>query len=221
MRLYPTQKRAKFAVTRLATVSHSVSRRNGYPPPSRAFQFAIGSARPKMYDYITKELPELFQAESTAFPWYDNSKISITGHSMGGHGALTIGLKNPEKYQSISAFAPIVNPNDESCPWGVKAFNGYLAGGHGSDEAKSYDACELIKGGAKPQGDRPILVDQGTKDNFYCGDVNQLKTEHLVKVCQGAGVELQANMREGYDHSYYFISSFIDDHVKFHSKYLN
>lgn len=165
----------------------------------------------RMYDYVVKELPELLAKE---FSWYDPARVSITGHSMGGHGALTIGLKNPAAYKSVSAFAPIVNPM--TCPWGTKAFNGYLE--DVAKEAPEYDACELLRAGKKHAN--PLKVDQGTKDNFYCGDVNQLQTEKLVEACKAAGQPLECNMREGHDHSYYFITSFIEDHVEFHAKYL-
>lgn len=165
-----------------------------------------------MYDYVVKELPSVMQAEFSE--WYDPSRVSIFGHSMGGHGALTIGLKNPEMYKSVSAFAPIVNPL--TCPWGEKAFKGYLE--NPEKEAAEYDACELIKAGKRHPN--PLKVDQGTKDNFYCGDVNQLQTEKLVEVCKEKNIPLECNMREGYDHSYYFISSFMEDHVEFHAKYL-
>lgn len=167
----------------------------------------------KMYDYVTKELPSLMQTESEFSSWYQQSNISITGHSMGGHGALTIGLKNPETYKSISAFAPICNPTQ--VPWGKKAFKGYLA--NPSAEQSEYDALELIKAGRRHPNS--ILIDQGTGDNFYKGDVNQLTPEVFRDTCAEKGQPAEVNLREGYDHSYYFISSFWENHLKHHKKY--
>ncbi|MDA0130500.1 S-formylglutathione hydrolase [Vibrio sp. MarTm2] len=159
-----------------------------------------------MYDYVTEELPALIEAN---FPV--STVKSISGHSMGGHGALTIGLKNPKAYHSISAFSPISNPMQ--CPWGQKAFNAYL----GSDfEAwKEYDASELLK---QAQARLPILVDQGEADGFL---VEQLKPEALIAAAKAHDSDVQVRMQPGYDHSYYFISSFIDDHLEFHAAYLN
>ena len=155
----------------------------------------------KMYDYIVYELRQLIDSH---FP--TNGKQSIFGHSMGGHGALVIGLKNPDIYQSISAFSPIVAPSQ--VPWGKKAFTAYL----GADQAlwSEYDAVELIKSSSVKM---PILVDQGTSDNFL---EEQLKPELLVNAAQNQQYPLTLNMREGYDHSYYFIASFIEAHIKFH-----
>ena len=169
------------------------------------------SANFHMYDYITKELPGVV-GENFAV---DTSNASITGHSMGGHGALTIALKNPGVYKSCSAFAPICNPL--KCPWGEKAFTGYL----GSVEAgAANDATELVKSYDGP--DLHILIDQGTADNFYKAGAEgcQLLPENFAKACGEKGVELKLNMREGYDHSYYFIASFIDDHIKHHASFL-
>ena len=160
----------------------------------------------QMYSYIVDELPQLIEEN---FPV---SKIkSISGHSMGGHGALTIGLKNSDQYQSISAFSPIVNPM--RAPWGKKAFTEYL----GSDFStwKDYDTCELLK---LQKTRLPILVDQGDADQFL---EEQLKPESLVQAAEVNGSEVKLRMQPGYDHSYFFISSFIDDHLEFHSKYLN
>lgn len=165
-----------------------------------------------MYSYVVEELPELL---ASAFPWFDAARLSVTGHSMGGHGALTIGLKNPAKFRSVSAFAPICNPSE--VPWGKKAFEGYLA--DPAAEAAQYDAVRLIaSGGAKHPN--PLLVDQGTRDNFFCGDVNQLQPKALEEACARAGQPLQLNYREDFDHSYWFMSTFFDDHVRFHGKYL-
>ncbi|MFS1425200.1 S-formylglutathione hydrolase [Shewanella sp. 10N.286.48.B5] len=159
----------------------------------------------QMYDYVVKELPAFIEQH---FPV--TSMRSISGHSMGGHGAITIGLKNPQQYQSISAFSPICNPI--SCPWGQKAFNGYL----GSDQTSwaEYDSSELMKNSMVKV---PMLVDQGTEDNFL---VEQLKPESLIEAAKAQQYPLTLRMQEGYDHSYFFISSFIEDHLRFHAKYL-
>lgn len=159
----------------------------------------------RMYDYVVSELPSIV-AKLFAF----NGKQSISGHSMGGHGALTIALKNPKTFTSVSAFAPITNPSQ--CPWGQKAFNGYL----GSDENlwKAYDTCELIKQGARVPD---ILIDQGESDNFL---IEQLKPENLIAVCAQAGQPLTLRQQPGYDHSYYFISTFIEEHLIYHANAL-
>ena len=161
----------------------------------------------RMYSYITQELQALV---SDNFP-IDCTRQGITGHSMGGHGALTIGLKNPNLYRSISAFAPISSPT--RCPWGQKALRGYL----GDDDSAwtQYDAVELIRKGHR-SGE--ILVDQGEADNFL---QEQLKPELLSSVCVETGQPLQLRMQPGYDHSYYFIASFIEDHIEFHASSLN
>ena len=161
----------------------------------------------RMYSYITQELQALV---SDNFP-IDCARQGITGHSMGGHGALTIGLKNPNLYRSISAFAPISSPT--RCPWGQKALRGYL----GDDDSAwtQYDAVELIRKGHR-SGE--ILVDQGEADNFL---QEQLKPELLSSVCVETGQPLQLRMQPGYDHSYYFIASFIEDHIEFHASSLN
>jgi len=160
----------------------------------------------KMYDYVTKELPQFIEA---MFP-VDSSRKSITGHSMGGHGALISHLKNPGVYTSVSAFAPICNPTQ--CPWGDKAFNGYL----GSVEAgKAYDATELMMTYQGPKA--PILIDQGTADGFLKG---QLLPENLAVAAAKANYPISLNMRPLYDHSYYFISTFMRDHVDFHARAL-
>jgi len=168
------------------------------PPWSRGY---------RMYAYVTKELPALIEA---SFP-VEASKVGIFGHSMGGHGALTIALKNPDYYKSVSAFAPISSPM--RCPWGEKALAGYL----GSDRAawRQYDATALIeeRGWRGP----PLLVDQGTSDQFL---ETQLKPELLQEACRRAGVPLELRLQAGYDHSYFFIASFIEDHLRFHSRNL-
>ncbi len=157
----------------------------------------------RMRSYIEQELPQLIAAH---FP-VDMQSQSIMGHSMGGHGALTIGLRNPGSYKSISAFSPICSPM--RCPWGDKALTGYL----GTDKNlwRTYDACALIEDGARA-GD--LLVDQGRADNFLD---EQLKPEYLQQACRAANIPLTLNMRDGYDHSYYFISSFMENHLRWHA----
>lgn len=158
----------------------------------------------QMYSYVVDELPELIGKEFNA----DMSRQGICGHSMGGHGALTIGLKNPGRFKSISAFAPIVSP--VNCPWGQKALGGYL----GDDKAAwaEHDACALVAAGAEKL---PLLVDQGTGDNFL---EQELQPELLVMACEKADHPLTLRMQEGYDHSYFFISTFMKDHMKWHAK---
>ncbi|WP_341863607.1 S-formylglutathione hydrolase [Gymnodinialimonas sp. 57CJ19] len=160
----------------------------------------------QMYDYVLNELPQLIEA---TFPVSD--KKSIFGHSMGGHGALVLALRNPEQFKSVSAFSPIGNPVD--CPWGQKAFTAYL----GKDTAPwaDYDASLLMRKATKVV---PALVDQGEADDFL---EEQLKPETLEAAARASGYPLQLNRREGYDHSYYFIASFVDDHLRFHAEHLN
>ena len=160
----------------------------------------------RMQDYIEQELPALISANFPA----DMSAQGIMGHSMGGHGALTISLRNPGRYKSTSAFAPIVSP--VNCPWGHKALGGYLGGDQSSWRA--YDACALIEDGARLPD---ILVDQGGADNFL---VEQLKPELLEAACAAAGQPLTLRMQAGYDHSYYFISTFMADHLRWHAAQL-
>lgn len=159
----------------------------------------------KMYDYITHELYDLIVGE------FKVKNISITGHSMGGHGALVIGLKNPDKFKSISAFSPIVNPS--LSPWGVKALKGYL--GEDKKEWEKFDATELVNSGKKHSA--KILIHQGTQDEFL---EKELMTNHLVVACENKGQELEVKYCEGYDHSYYFIATFIKEHIKHHLQYL-
>lgn len=158
----------------------------------------------RMRSYIEQELPALIAAE---FPMADMTRQGITGHSMGGHGALTIALRSPGRFKSVSVFAPIVSPL--ACPWGEKALGGYL----GADRAawRAYDACALIEDGARLDD---LLVDQGEGDNFLA---EQLKTELLVQACDKAGIRATIRMQPGYDHSYYFISSFMADHIAWHA----
>ena len=160
----------------------------------------------QMYDYIVDELPTILRAKLSI----NTNRQSITGHSMGGHGAITIALKNPEKYRSVSAFAPIVSPIN--CPWGVKAFSNYL--GEEVSEWLEYDSTELMK---ISQTFLPMMIDQGSKDQFL---KDQLKPELLLRVAKDKDYPLIYNLREGYDHSYFFIASFIEDHLNFHAEYL-
>jgi len=165
------------------------------------------SAHYNMYDYVVMELP---RAVAEACPQVDTSRAAIMGHSMGGHGALTIGLKNTARYASFSAFSPIVAPTQ--CPWGHKAFTHYL----GADQSTwaDYDAC-LLLGQATDQ--RPILIDQGTADNFL---EEQLKTHLIEEASRATNYPIEVRMQEGYDHSYYFIASFVGDHLRFHASHL-
>ena len=168
----------------------------------------VWSQHYQMGRYIEDELP-LLLAEH--FPVVDNSRQSITGHSMGGHGALTIALRNPGRFSSVSAFSPIVAPSQ--VPWGQKALGRYLGG----DRAawRQYDAVALIDDGARVDH---MLVDQGTADNF-CSD--QLKTHLLIAACERAGMKPEIRMQEGYDHSYLFISTFMENHVAWHARRLS
>ncbi|MES2336990.1 MAG: S-formylglutathione hydrolase [Pseudomonadota bacterium] len=165
------------------------------------------SANFRMRSYVEDELPALVAA---AFPVADLSRQSIFGHSMGGHGALTIALRNAGRFRSVSAFAPIASPLN--CAWGDKALGGYL----GPDRAawRAYDACALIDDGARVDA---ILVDQGDADSFL---VEQLKPEMLAAACDRAGIDLTLRMQPGYDHSYNFISTFMADHVGWHAERL-
>jgi S-formylglutathione hydrolase len=199
-------------------VAPDTSPRGDTVPDDEAYDFGQGAgfyvdatedpwaANFRMRSYIEDELPALIAA---AFP-ADMARQGITGHSMGGHGALTIGLRNPERFRSVSAFAPIVSPLH--CPWGEKALGGYL----GPDRAdwRAYDACALIDDGARvPE----LLVDQGQADGFLA---EQLKPELLAAACDAAGIDLTLRMQPGYDHSYTFISTFMADHVRWHAERL-
>jgi S-formylglutathione hydrolase len=183
--------------------------------PDGAYDFGLGAGfyvdatqapydrNYKMWTYITQELPALMAAE---FP-VDTDRQSIMGHSMGGHGALTIGLTFPQRYRAISAFAPIVAPSQ--VPWGQKALSCYL----GANEAnwRAHDAIALIEDGAFAQA---LLVDQGAHDQFL---ETQLKPELLEAACAKAGIPLTLRRQRGYDHSYYFVSSFMADHLDWHA----
>ena len=160
-----------------------------------------------MWSYVTDELPALVAAEFPA----DSARQSIMGHSMGGHGALTIGLTYPERYKAVSAFSPIVAPSQ--VPWGQKALAGYL----GEDRAawRKHDAVALIEDGARVAA---LLVDQGKADNFLA---KQLRPELLAEACETAGIDLTLRIHPGYDHSYYFISTFMADQIDWHAQRLS
>jgi S-formylglutathione hydrolase len=165
------------------------------------------AAHYRMWDYVVQELPALIEEH---FP-IDPARMGITGHSMGGHGALTIGLTHPDKFKSLSAFAPIVAPGQ--VPWGHKALGGYL----GQDRAawRAHDATALVEDGKRPAG--AILVDQGGADGFLA---EQLRPELFEAACTAAGVDLTLRIQPGYDHSYNFISTFMDDHIRWHAERL-
>jgi S-formylglutathione hydrolase len=159
----------------------------------------------RMYDYVVDELPEIIETQFAA-----SEARAISGHSMGGHGALVIALRNPGRYRSASAFSPIVAPTQ--VPWGEKAFTAYL--GTDRETWKQYDAVELLKRGT---AQFPLLVDQGENDEFRDA---QLKPQLLYAACEASGFPLRLNLRPGYDHSYYFIESFIGEHLAFHAQAL-
>lgn len=187
--------------------------------PTGAYDFGLGAgfyvdateepfaSNYRMWTYVTTELPALVES---SFP-VDLTRQAIMGHSMGGHGALTIGLRHPDRFRSVSAFSPIVAPSQ--VPWGQKAFEGYL----GADRAawRKHDAVALIDDGARI---RDILVDQGTADPFLA---EQLRPQLLERACAEAGIALTLRMQPGYDHSYYFISTFMADHLRWHAARLN
>lgn len=161
----------------------------------------------RMYDYILDELPAIVNRSFNV----NATRLGIFGHSMGGHGAMTIALKNPGRFRSVSAFSPICAPTQ--CPWGEKAFTAYL--GAGRKDWENYDAVELVR---QNKVSLPLMVDQGLSDHFL---QEQLKTPLLEEVCQQYSFPLSLRYLEGYDHSYFFIASFIKDHVAFHASYLN
>jgi S-formylglutathione hydrolase len=201
----------------IALIIPDTSPRGEGVPDDAAYDLGLGAgfyvnatqapwaAHYQMYDYVLHELPALVEAE---LPLSD--KRAISGHSMGGHGALVLALRNPQRFVSVSAFAPIANPLN--CPWGQKAFTAYL----GEDRAawEDYDASLLL---AQYRGDLPMLVDQGDADNFLS---EQLKPQTLYTAGMQAKANLLLRMQPGYDHSYYFIASFIEEHLRFHAGYL-
>ena len=163
------------------------------------------AAEHQVYDYILNELPGLIEEN---FP--TNGKCSIMGHSMGGHGALVLALRNQERYQSVSAFSPILSPS--LVPWGEKAFSAYL--GKDREKWQQYDANSLIQQGYKVQGMR---IDQGLEDEFL---PTQLRTEDFIETCRAANQPIDVRFHKGYDHSYYFIASFIGEHIAYHAAFL-
>ncbi|MFT5929744.1 MAG: S-formylglutathione hydrolase [Candidatus Azotimanducaceae bacterium] len=185
--------------------------------PDAAYDFGLGagfyvnatdarwSKHYQMYDYVVDELPNLVES---SFPI--NDRRSVSGHSMGGHGALVVALRNPDRYTSASAFSPINNPMD--CPWGQKAFSQYL--GEDRDAWRQYDASKIMQAST---GSTPILVDQGAADDFL---LDQLKPAALLKAAEVSGHPLELRMQQGYDHSYFFVASFIEDHLRFHAQNL-
>ena len=202
----------------VAIVAPDTSPRGETVPDDEAWGFAQGagfylnatespwSQHFQMYDYIVNELPALVNDSQPVAA----TRCGIFGHSMGGHGALTIALKNPDCYQSVSAFAPICSPMQ--CPWGEKALALYL--GNNRDSWRDYDSCELIAGA---QQRLPLLIDQGDADEFL---PQQLRPELLQAACESYQHPLTLRLQPGYDHSYYFISSFIGDHIKHHADVL-
>lgn len=160
----------------------------------------------RMYGWITQELPEVVAAH---FPAAD--RHGIFGHSMGGHGALVCALRNPRRYRSVSAFAPIAAPSH--CPWGRKAFSGYL--GEDRQAWAEYDASALA---ARQRFPAPVLIDQGTADKFLA---EQLLPARFVDACRSSGTEVRLRMHEGYDHGYWFIQSFVEDHLRHHAALLH
>ena len=201
----------------IALIIPDTSPRGEGVPDDAAYDLGLGAgfyvnatqapwaAHYQMYDYVLHELPALVEAE---LPLSD--KRAISGHSMGGHGALVLALRNPQRFVSVSAFAPIANPIN--CPWGQKAFTAYL--GEAQNAWVNYDACMLL---AQYRGDLPLLVDQGDADNFL---TEQLKPQALYIAGMQAKANLLLRMQPGYDHSYYFIASFIEEHLRFHAQYL-
>jgi S-formylglutathione hydrolase len=186
--------------------------------PEGAWDFGLGAgfyvnateepwrAHYQMYDYVTEELPTV----AAEFSTLDAQRCSISGHSMGGHGAMVLALRSPDRFASVSAFSPIVAPSQ--CPWGEKALGNYL--GPDREAWKNYDSCELISAGATQL---PLLVDQGEADDFL--EV-QLRTELLEDACSDSGYNATIRRQPGYDHSYFFIASFIGSHIAFHARAL-
>ena len=193
----------------------------GVPGETDAWDFGVGagfyvdateapwSTHYRMESYVTGELRELVMAELPI----DGARLGIFGHSMGGHGALTLALRHPDLYRSVSAFAPIAAPT--RCPWGEKAFSGYL--GDDRDAWKAHDASELVARADVPKFADGILIDQGLADQFLA---NQLNPDVFEAACAKAGQPLTLRRHPGYDHGYYFISTFIADHLAHHARVL-
>ncbi len=202
----------------LILVAPDTSPRGSNVPDAEGYDFGQGAgfyvdatqdpfaANYRMYSYLAAELPRLIEDRFAA----DMSRQAITGHSMGGHGALTLALKNPDRYRSVSAFAPIVAPSQ--VPWGERAFRGYL--GEDRSAWHAHDAVSLIGYGARVD---EILVDQGTSDNFLS---EQLKPQLLEEACRAAAIALTLRLQPGYDHSYAFIATFMEDHLRWHAERL-
>ncbi len=189
--------------------------------PQQAYDFGLGAGfylnatqapwnhHYQMYDYLTRELPELLFSEFRG----DAGRQGIFGHSMGGHGALTIGLKNPGTYRSVSAFAPICSPMN--CPWGHKALGNYL--GDERERWREYDATEIVKDlHAVPAS--TLLIDQGLADQFLATELNP---DLFEAACAARGVKLELRRHDGYDHGYYFIATFVEDHLRHHARILS
>jgi len=192
----------------------------GYPGEDDSYDFGTGAGfyvdatrapwdgMYRMSSYISKELPALINSEFPVNP----DRTGIFGHSMGGHGALTMALKKPDQFQSVSAFAPIVAPMQ--CPWGEKALSGYL--GADRNAWRAYDATDLVLSGHRTNG--TILIDQGLSDGFL---EEQLQPHLFKKACDKAGQPLEMRMQEGYDHGYYLMATFMEDHLRHHAKTLS
>jgi S-formylglutathione hydrolase len=206
----------------LALVAPDTSPRDvGLPGDSDSWDFGVAagfyldateepwSRHYRMYSYLVRELATVVE---TNFP-VDPKRQGIFGHSMGGHGALTLGLKHPDRFRSISAFAPISAPMH--CPWGQKAFTGYL--GPDRERWRQYDACELVRSLSTVSGRAPLLVDQGLADPFL---ERELQPQRLEQACEDAGYPLTLRRQPGYDHGYYFISTFMEDHLRHHARAL-
>lgn len=204
----------------IAVVAPDTSPRGEAVPddPNGAWDFGLGAgfyvnatqapwaANYRMYDYVVSELPALVEAQFSVDP----SRVAISGHSMGGHGALTIALSNPGRFCSVSAFSPICSPLN--CPWGEKALGNYLGDDRSAWEA--HDSCALI---ARAEERLPMLIDQGDADDFLS---EQLKPELLEQAAAQANYPLDLRMQKGYDHSYFFIASFIGEHIAFHASHM-
>jgi S-formylglutathione hydrolase len=205
----------------IALVAPDTSPRGDAVPddPAGSYDFGLGAGfyvnateapwneHYRMYDYIVTELPLLLKGSSLPL---DLSREAISGHSMGGHGAITIALKNPERFRSVSAFSPISSPS--RCPWGEKALGGYL--GEGRTRWAEYDSAQLL---GRAEKHLPLLVDQGDADEFL---TTQLKPELLRKSAQAAQYPMDLRIQPGYDHSYFFVATFIGEHIAFHARHL-